>query len=365
MTRARLSLVLSATLSLSFTACGGDSGAEGGSGTETGDGDGDAPGDGDGDAPGDGDGDGDGPGDGDGDGPGDGDGDGPGDGDGDPALCGNGVIDPGEECDDGEDNGEVFACLDDCTLNVCGDGFVGPDEGCDDGNTVDGDGCAADCTLEGLAPTVVKCGNKVYQCGDTIDNDADGFIDLADPECISPCDDNEASFKTDLPGQNKDCKGDCYFDANSGSGDDKCEWNLKCDPLNPGADIGCAYDPNFDKCNLVMPQQCIDFCGPLVPNGCDCFGCCEIEGQFVYLGGTDCSMDTLDTCATCSFFEGCNNPCESENCELCFGQTVDDLPEHCMGEPSCEEGVTSCASIDDCNAGEFCQTGCCVAIVPQ
>ena len=29
---------------------------------------------------------------------------------------------------------------------VCGDGVLDPGEACDDGNTVDGDGCQADCT---------------------------------------------------------------------------------------------------------------------------------------------------------------------------------------------------------------------------
>lgn len=35
-----------------------------------------------------------------------------------------------------------------CTPVVCGDGRVSLAEGCDDGNTVAGDGCAADCTVE-------------------------------------------------------------------------------------------------------------------------------------------------------------------------------------------------------------------------
>ena len=218
MTTARLSvnlaLILGSALSLGVLGCGGGEGKDSASGgTETGTGDGDTntntntntnSGDGDGDT-GDGDGD---SGDGDGD-PGDGDGDGDGD---NPAVCGDGVLDAGEECDDGVDNGDTFACLSDCTLNVCGDGFVGPEEGCDDSNVVDGDGCSATCLLENVDPQAVLCGNKIYQCGDTIDNDDDGFIDLDDPECISPCDDDETTFKTELPGQNNDCKGDCYFD---------------------------------------------------------------------------------------------------------------------------------------------------------
>ncbi len=37
------------------------------------------------------------------------------------------------------------ACRSDCTLPACGDGRLDGGERCDDGNNVDGDGCAADC----------------------------------------------------------------------------------------------------------------------------------------------------------------------------------------------------------------------------
>ena len=332
------------------------------------DGDGDPAGDGDGDPTGVGDGDGDGDpsttGDGDGDGDASTTGDGDGDGDGDAPYRGDGTIDPGEQCDDGPDMGVGFACLGDCTLNVCGDGSIGPNEGCDDGNLLDNDGCSANCTLEDVLPQAILCGNKLFECGDTFDNDMDGLVDLADPECTSPCDDDEGSFKTNLPGQNNDCKGDCYFDNNSGGGDDKCEWNLKCDPENPGAQIGCEYDPDFEMCGLEMPQDCLDFCVPLVPNGCDCFGCCEIAGQFVYLDGAECALDDLEACESCTFFEGCNNPCEPENCELCIGQNPNDLPPECS-EPTCPNNLASCFDEGDCEPGEFCQTGCCVPVTPQ
>jgi cysteine-rich repeat protein len=63
-------------------------------------------------------------------------------------VCGDGILDEGEECDDGNnDNGD--GCSADCTLEpVCGDGVLDPGEQCDDGNNDDGDGCSADCTLE-------------------------------------------------------------------------------------------------------------------------------------------------------------------------------------------------------------------------
>ena len=64
-------------------------------------------------------------------------------------ICGNGLIDviAGEQCDDGF---ETATCDADCTIVECGDGYTNMTVGeeCDDANTQDGDGCAADCTIE-------------------------------------------------------------------------------------------------------------------------------------------------------------------------------------------------------------------------
>jgi len=90
-----------------------------------------------------------------------------------PPACGNGDIDGDEECDDGDDNSDVLPdhCRTDCTEPRCGDGVVDSDEECDDGNQTDGDGCAADCTVE---PGV--CGNGVVDDGEECDdgNQTDG-----------------------------------------------------------------------------------------------------------------------------------------------------------------------------------------------
>lgn len=61
----------------------------------------------------------------------------------DDPLCGDGHVDPGEQCDNGyTGNDDTAACLVDCTLAVCGDGhvFAGKEE-CDDANLVPEDGC--------------------------------------------------------------------------------------------------------------------------------------------------------------------------------------------------------------------------------
>ena len=196
---------------------------------------------------------------------------------------------------------------------------------------------------------------------DQIDNDGDGKYDMDDPECTTPCDDSEGSFLTDLPGQNQDCKNDCYWDSDSGTGNDKCEYDMQCDPQNPGAQINCEFDT---ECPADIPQQCLDVCGPLIPNGCDCFGCCEVPNsgdppQYIFLGGSsECSFDNLDGCTSCTFQEECANECVPEECELCFGQDPDDLPEDC-NEPECPDGVTSCLDTEDCPDGFFCLAGCC------
>jgi len=63
--------------------------------------------------------------------------------------CGNGTLDPGEACDDGNTR-SGDGCPADCTP-PCGDGVLDPGEACDDGNTLDGDGCSADCrTLDSI-----------------------------------------------------------------------------------------------------------------------------------------------------------------------------------------------------------------------
>jgi cysteine-rich repeat protein len=64
------------------------------------------------------------------------------------AICGNGVINPGEQCDDSNtNNGDGCTAL--CLKNVCGDGILHKGvEACEDGNKVPGDGCSAACKLE-------------------------------------------------------------------------------------------------------------------------------------------------------------------------------------------------------------------------
>jgi hypothetical protein len=113
-----------------------------------------------------------------------------------------------------------------------------------------------------------------------------------------------------------------------------------------------------------------NYCGVLVPNGCDCFGCCNIPGAPtpVFLGsrpdqndpGT-CTMDTLTDptkCHPCTIVESCHNPCDT--CEVCVGKP--EIPDSCSCETDvCPGGEQPCGSAcgGTCPAGFFCRTGCC------
>jgi len=255
---------------------------------------------------------------------------------------------------------------------------------------------------------VTPCTNQVYECGDTIDNDGDGLADWQDPECLGPCDNTEKGLDVGIPGgSGPACDVECFWDSNSGAGNDECYWNHQCDPLSvapnyypewwqPGK---CAYDKNANtpgtamSCDELLVQQsaqCENFCAPLAPNGCDCFGCCVLYKEGVQYGplwlGTEdglgnftCSLENIadpKKCAPCTQVKGaCFNECGK--CELCIGK--DTLPPECYPPPpdagtvdsgtppppeQCETGVQPCGleGQELCPAGYYCLTGCCIAV---
>lgn len=208
-------------------------------------------------------------------------------------------------CDDGTfcngaETCDLFAGCQDGAAVVCGsDGIACTDDVCNEQlngcvHTANDDlcpcgqecsvaigGCGNDCDL-------ALCDGHLYACGDCTDNDTDCDVDDNDSNCFGPCSDNESGLDGLIPGQdNAPCKHDCYFDGNSGSGNDDCYWSHECDPLEPSATT-CEYDPdanipgyggNDDCTNAAMSQSatCEAFCEPLTPNGCDCFGCCQVD----------------------------------------------------------------------------------------
>jgi cysteine-rich repeat protein len=67
------------------------------------------------------------------------------------AVCGDAIVEGGEVCDDGLNDGSYGGCLSDCTAfgPHCGDGIEQGDEVCDDGDQTNGDGCNIDCVVSG------------------------------------------------------------------------------------------------------------------------------------------------------------------------------------------------------------------------
>jgi cysteine-rich repeat protein len=84
-------------------------------------------------------------------------------------FCGDGYIDEGEECDDGNlESGD--GCSESCEIEeasiVCGNGIRESGEGCDDGNLISGDGCSSRCTVE---KTCSSCGEGLFNICDEVE----------------------------------------------------------------------------------------------------------------------------------------------------------------------------------------------------
>ena len=217
------------------------------------------------------------------------------------------------------------------------------------------------------------------QCSDGLDNDNDGKIDYADPECVGGLDNDEGTYATGIPGDNIDlCKQDCFFDGDSGMGNDGCFWQFKCDPKTTNA--SCPYDQAYAESHTMecsvsasQSQKCIDSCRKLTPNGCDCFGCCVVPGQTeaVRLVPTCTAADFGDPvkCPRCTQVTQCMTPCG--HCDYCIGKET--LPADCAtdgGTPyTCPGGLPACGGmygIDPamCPTDTGCITGCCRILVP-
>jgi hypothetical protein len=233
-------------------------------------------------------------------------------------------------------------------------------------------------------------GTGTTACSNGKDDDGDGLIDGFDPECTGSGDNDEASYATGMPGDNRDGKWqDCFFDGNSGAGEDGCRYATGC----------LTGDLELDDKDCQLAQNCIDFCAKFVPNGCDCFGCCSVqtaEGETIDVMTTSsCSLDKLadtDACQRCVKSDVCGNTCG--RCELCPGKTVADLPDDCGtgtggsgtggsgstggststggtgsgGSPTytCDGGEQVCgAGMPGCPLNYYCSQGCCLPQPPR
>ncbi|WP_271993721.1 DUF4215 domain-containing protein [Nannocystis radixulma] len=190
-------------------------------------------------------------------------------------VCGDGELSPHEECDDGQANGNDAACTALCKHNVCGDGLVGPDEACDDGNDDDDDGCSNTCAL----PT---CGDGVAQA----DEDCDDGNAVDDDECRNNCTAPVCGDELVQPGEACDAgpdnsdAGDCTLACAlatcgdgrvhaEGSGVEECDDGVDNGPghaclagciLNVCGDGDLGPDEECDDGNAVSGDDCSPLC---------------------------------------------------------------------------------------------------------
>ena len=95
-------------------------------------------------------------------------------------LCGNSIVDPGEQCDDGNPrNGD--GCSNRCEREArpeCGNGVLETGETCDDGNRIDFDSCGNNCEL-------------TADNNDTWETAADGMFGSSVSDSIFPAGDQD------------------------------------------------------------------------------------------------------------------------------------------------------------------------------
>ena len=104
-------------------------------------------------------------------------------------LCGNGRLDPGEQCDTGPQNSDerADACRTDCRRARCGDGTIDGSERCDDGDTIDNNDCSNSC-IPVLLSLCQPCANDAA-CG----RSSDRCVSLAGGQfCGVACTDDTA-----------------------------------------------------------------------------------------------------------------------------------------------------------------------------
>ncbi len=256
-----------------------------------------------------------------------------------------------------------------CPDPLCGNGFFNGDEECDDGNTVDGDGCAADCTLETL------CGNGVVDVGEQCDDGNEAGGDGCSPICLleALCGDGVIGFGEECDDGNispgDGCDGACQIEPGCGNG--HLEEGEECDDGNrlngDRCSVFCLIEPYCSDGNLDEGEQCDD---GNEENGDGCSDTCRVEarcGDSVVNPGEECddgNTDDGDDCTSrCTFPAVCGDG-EVEDDEECDdGNRFDG--DRCSGtcqiEPFCGDGnLDEGEECDDGNelSGDRCSSLC-------
>lgn len=256
-------------------------------------------------------------------------------------ICGNGVVEANEKCDDGPRNSDVTpdTCRSDCTLPRCGDNVVDRLKGeqCDDGqfNADQPNRCRADCTLP-------RCG--------------DGIIDSLNGES---CDAGSENSDT-LPNR---CRTTCQSPR---CGDGVQDSNEECDDGNRTDGDGCSFSCQVERRQTTSIPATLCGNGILDPGEeCDsgpenanipnrCRQNCRVPrcGDGIQDAGEECDDGnslTGDGCSpvclrelTLSLTHVCGNHIIDPGEECDAGRNNANIPDHCRFGclfPRCGDGI--------------------------
>ncbi|MCB9753846.1 MAG: DUF4215 domain-containing protein [Myxococcales bacterium] len=181
-------------------------------------------------------------------------------------VCGDGVIEGDEACDEG---GSSPRCDDDCTLPACGDGLLNAlaGEACDDGNDIDDDACSNTCQLP-------ECGDGVVQAGEDCDL---GALNGDNSACTSTCANatcgdglvQRGVEECDDGGESSECDSDCS-QVMCGDGLVNAAAGESCDDGNDVALDGCL--PGCEPSPLGVSDGAFPTCLLLADGAVRCWG---------------------------------------------------------------------------------------------
>ncbi|HJL19202.1 MAG TPA: MopE-related protein [Sandaracinaceae bacterium LLY-WYZ-13_1] len=240
-----------------------------------------------------------------------------------------GSCEPGVPAADGTACGDGGECvLGSCEDITCGNGVVNTGEDCDDGNDTAGDGCELDCTFsctldgdcdDGDACTVDACDPSTHVCGASPVSCDDGLDCTADA-----CDPTDGCVHTLMDGDS-----DGYADAALACDDRGGDCDDADASRSPGATETCDTTDNDCDGTAGLDQAGVCECTPGDVRACYSgdpstrgVGACEDGEQFCVTGGswsTSCAGETLPESS-----EICGNDVDDD-----CGGAVDDFVEGC------------------------------------
>ncbi len=205
-------------------------------------------------------------------------------------VCGNGNIELGEQCDDGNTaNGD--GCSSGCQIEVaaCGDGTVQSGEQCDDGNTANGDGCSSGCQLE-----PPRCGDGRIDPGEQCDDGNTVDTDVCTNLCLNAvCGDNSVQ-----------------------SGVEQCD-DGGTDPED-GCSPTCQNETSICGNLIIDPGEFCDDGNRLSSDGCS--SSCQLEPLFC--GDNLCDLNEGVNPSPCPGDCTCNNTRPVVRCKIQPDYTV-------------------------------------------